>query len=94
MTIVKRSLEKMKISYIITINPVIPIDYLNVLINSLNLQSCKEFDVIFYKTVNCKYNSSVSHIPSAFIFPATSSFSSGVEVPMPISPFLLMMNLY
>jgi hypothetical protein len=38
----------MKISYIITINPVIPIDYLNALINSLNLQSCKEFDVIFY----------------------------------------------
>ena len=38
----------MKISYIITINPVIPIDYLNALINSLNLQSCKESDVILY----------------------------------------------
>lgn len=38
----------MRISYIITISPVIDISYLEILITSLNLQSCRGFDVIFY----------------------------------------------
>ena len=38
----------MKLSYIITIAPVIPVDYLVPLIVSLNLQTSSDFDVIFY----------------------------------------------
>ncbi|MBD3342224.1 MAG: hypothetical protein GF353_24190 [Candidatus Lokiarchaeota archaeon] len=43
----------MKISYIITISPVIEMEYLNILIKSLNLQTVQDFNVIFYnQTVN------------------------------------------
>jgi len=38
----------MKLSYIITITPVIPIEYLNASILSFNLQSCDDFEVIYY----------------------------------------------
>lgn len=38
----------MKLTYIVTINPVNNIHYLEILINSLNIQTSKDFDVVFY----------------------------------------------
>lgn len=38
----------MRLTFIITIDPVKEIDYLNVLVHSLNLQTVQAFDVVFY----------------------------------------------
>ncbi len=50
----------MKISYIITISSVIPFDYLNALITSLNIQTSNNFEVVFYnqtkKTIDDIFN--------------------------------------
>jgi hypothetical protein len=44
----------MLLTYIITINPIQPISQLNLLIQSLNLQTCKEYNVVFYNQRNLK----------------------------------------
>ena len=38
----------MKLSFIVTIDPIKDVSYLNILVHSLNLQSSQEFNVIFY----------------------------------------------
>lgn len=42
----------MRITYIITVNPIIELQYLNALILSLNLQSDRRFDVVFYNQID------------------------------------------
>ena len=71
----------MQITYIITINPIIEIEYLKILLNSLNLQSTKKFNVIFYnqtklaeesifKQINmtCEFDYLFFSIPKEYFF--------------------------
>lgn len=38
----------MKLTFIITIDPIKDISYLNIMVHSLNLQTCRDFNVVFY----------------------------------------------
>ena len=58
----------MKITYIITINPIISLDYLNLLVHTLNLQTSKRFDVIFYNQTRMSHDSIRSSLTKSIEF--------------------------
>lgn len=55
----------MKLTYIVTISPVIKMEYLNILVHSLNMQTVKDFDVIFYNQTSNSENEILSSLAKA-----------------------------
>ena len=58
----------MKITYIVTINPIIPLQYLNMLVHTLNFQTSKNFDVIFYNQTRMSHDSIRNSLSIPFEF--------------------------
>ena len=52
----------MKLTYIVTVNPVIPLKYLNMLVHSLNLQTSKDFDVVFYNQTRLPHDTMIKSL--------------------------------
>ena len=58
----------MKITYVVTVNPIIPLKYLNMLVHSLNMQTSKDFDVIFYNQTRLSEDSMRKSLTTPFEF--------------------------